>query len=392
MHASSSSNNDNGTASAGALPVGWVRLNVGGKLIVTTDATLSIDLESVLAAGVKSGWAAFPKDVDGNPFLQLNARHFQVALNFLRGYRVAPAEEDIPGVIHVAQQLNITQLAHTLGIIGSFRRPPPAAVPSSLKGYYPPAPQQRQWRFVPGPSVLDGGRVARSHTLANVFTIAGHGALPPGNHAVTLLLEKLDRNAIVQIGVVHHDGSTDDLPDAFTTGGPTACGYSVTAVNTGEVFMAPRGDPAHVRSQDANMAWKNLDRIKLHVHVPADRRRFGVVVQRARTMRSQGVDNIDTVADVTVEAGPNGPERLCPWPAAFIRGGYCVIGLEWYTYTPLPPAPALRLPQGGGDDVRSFSESSNNSRSDDGSGSDSIDVSHELRPSRFMHSVSFTRP
>lgn len=65
---------------------GVVKLNVGGRMYMTSVYTLSRDQNSMLAALV-SGRHPVPQQPDGSYFIDRDGTHFRYVLNYLRGDR-----------------------------------------------------------------------------------------------------------------------------------------------------------------------------------------------------------------------------------------------------------------------------------------------------------------
>jgi hypothetical protein len=74
---------DSGSSGGGGTTE-WLRLNVGGTMVVTSRATLCRDPDSMLAKMFGPAWQPSRTDETGAALLDLDARYFGAILNFLR--------------------------------------------------------------------------------------------------------------------------------------------------------------------------------------------------------------------------------------------------------------------------------------------------------------------
>ena len=91
---------------------GFVRLNVGGTVLVTTVATLRACPGSMLAAMFGESWnpRALARDASGAFYLDADPRFFAPLLNYLRRGELVVEPRDVPGVLAEAKYFGIQPL------------------------------------------------------------------------------------------------------------------------------------------------------------------------------------------------------------------------------------------------------------------------------------------
>jgi hypothetical protein len=228
------------------LPAAWVRLNVGGSIVMTMRSTLEAVPNSRLAIDARSGFAHVPRDATGLPYYARDPHTFTYILDFLRGYPVSVPPDDAAFAADDAVYFGLHDLASTIGLCaptpattiggGEARRMKNDAGGGATTIDGGGGGGARAWdsaqRFQPGPGVTlrrpappptrgaatnaPPTSVFRSHT-ATAFAGCGEDglrALLPGRHRVTLGIT--DMKNYVLIGLVHRPQTTGPPPQAPT--------------------------------------------------------------------------------------------------------------------------------------------------------------------------------
>eukprot|EP01103_Thecamoeba_quadrilineata_P019861 TRINITY_DN824_c0_g2_i1.p1 TRINITY_DN824_c0_g2~~TRINITY_DN824_c0_g2_i1.p1 ORF type:complete len:553 (-),score=137.05 TRINITY_DN824_c0_g2_i1:9-1667(-) len=115
-----SGNNINGTTNHHQMcwlptqPENWVRLNVGGKIFLTTRATLSVDKDSMLAKIVDLNMTS-TKDDSGAILIDRDPKMFPPLLNFLRtGKLILDQNVSVEGLLEEARFYNLRSVLDVL--------------------------------------------------------------------------------------------------------------------------------------------------------------------------------------------------------------------------------------------------------------------------------------
>ena len=156
-----------------------ITLNVGGVLFTTTRETLLAEPNSILSHLVCSNFAGVPRGTCGTVFLDRDPGNFRHILNYLRGYELHLAPDEL-GLL--AEDAALFQLEGLIAVLGL--RPP------------------KQWKFCAGPGISLDGTTLDS---CDVSALCGAEWLHHGDHSIMFRLEKID---VVTLGLVSTSYST----------------------------------------------------------------------------------------------------------------------------------------------------------------------------------------
>ncbi|CAD2218997.1 hypothetical protein AGDE_12820 [Angomonas deanei] len=150
-----------------------VKLNVGGTVVTSLASTL-LPSNSLLSKWTQDNFSDFPRDADGNPFIDRDPNNFKHILNYFRGYGIP---SDATALVCMAEDAEYFGIDELLRAIGAFSPP--------------------MWKFNLGPGVKDNQLVCCTSAILNLC-----GTVPLStkqSHSIGFRIVRCD---VVNIGVV----------------------------------------------------------------------------------------------------------------------------------------------------------------------------------------------
>ncbi|KAH9586118.1 Potassium channel tetramerization-type BTB domain [Trypanosoma melophagium] len=201
-----------------------VCINVGGSSITTLESTLRSE-PSLLSEWLNNDFAGLPRDAMGNPFVDRDPENFRHILNYLRGYGLPLATEQIVFLAEDAEFYRIEKLRALID---------------------PPA----QWRFVSGPGVSPDNTL---FSTDNILGTCGNEPLPiKGKSILTLRVDKCE---LVSVGLLGTESPAENEPLQNQS-------HAITYCNTGELVRCFNGEQIYT----SGTGFKTRDLIEVEVH------------------------------------------------------------------------------------------------------------------------------